>query len=360
MTTLATMTEMRIAMYHANLPEPGRKPGGVEVFVHRLANALAARSHEVEVLTYSAAPADAAYDVRRLAPRRAEGSRLLRQYVASWGLNFQDLGGFDIAHTHGDDWFWLHRGLPVVRTFHGSAKLERRTATSVKRQLDKSVVYPLELLAARLATSTYGVGTDSAEIYATDGLLPPGIDLDGPGRAPAERPTILFVGSWGGRKRGQLLHRLFVERIRPAVPDAELWMVAESCEPSEGVRWFQTPSDEELRELYSQAWAFCLPSSYEGFGIPYLEAMAQGAPVVASPNPGARMLLDEGRWGIIADDAQLGRRLIELLLDPEQRSALAVAGLERAREYSWDRIARRHEDAYREAIERRESRRLGA
>src|SRR6201746_950679 len=129
-------------MTHPTPPEPVPKPGGVEVFVHRLANALAARSHEVEVLTYSAAPADAAYDVRRLAPRRAEGSRLLRQYVASWGLNFQDLGGFDIAHTHGDDWFWLHRGLPVVRTFHGSAKLERRAGAPGKRHPDHSVGPP--------------------------------------------------------------------------------------------------------------------------------------------------------------------------------------------------------------------------
>lgn len=343
---------MRIALYHVNLPEPGRKPGGVEVFVHRLANALSSRDHEVEVLTYSAAPADAAYRVRRLSPHRAESSRLLRQYVASWGLNFQDLGGFDVAHTHGDDWFWLRREVPVVRTFHGSAKLERESATSTKRRLDKSLVYPLELLAARLATARYGVGTDSAAIYRAEGLLPPGIDLLVPMPAPAERPTILFVGTWAGRKRGELLHRLFVDQIRPAVPGAELWMVAEACEPAEGVRWFQVPSDAELRDLYARAWAFCLPSSYEGFGIPYLEAMAQGIPIVASPNPGSRMLLEEGRYGIIAGDEELGSRLIDLLRNPEQRAALAAAGRERAEEFSWERIAQRHEDAYRAAIER--------
>ena len=44
---------MRIAMYHFSLPQPGRKPGGVEVFVDRLANAMVGRGHEVEVLTYS-------------------------------------------------------------------------------------------------------------------------------------------------------------------------------------------------------------------------------------------------------------------------------------------------------------------
>jgi phosphatidyl-myo-inositol alpha-mannosyltransferase len=344
---------LRIALYHANLPEPGRKPGGVEVFVHRLANALCGRGNEVEVLTYSTTPADAAYRVRRLPPRRAESSRLLRQYVASWGLNFQDLGGFDVAHTHGDDWFWLRRRLPVVRTFHGSAKLERESATSARRRIDKSVVYPLELAAARLATSTYGVGTDSAEIYRTDGLLPPGIDLDVPDRAPCERPTILFVGSWAGRKRGALLHRAFREQVLPALPDAELWMVADKCEPAEGVHWIQTPTDVELRDLYSRAWVFCLPSSYEGFGIPYLEAMAQGVPVVASSNPGSRLLLEEGRRGIIAGDEELGDRLLELLQDSQRRAAMAAAGRERAGEFSWEQSAERHEEAYRAAIERR-------
>ncbi len=285
--------------------------------------------------------------------RRAEHSRLLRQYVASWSLNFQDLGGFDVAHTHGDDWFWLRRRLPVVRTFHGSAKLERDSATSARRRIDKSVVYPLELAAARLATSTYGVGTDSAEIYRTDGLLPPGIDLDVPDRAPSEQPTILFVGSWSGRKRGDLLHRVFREKVLPALPDAELWMVSDECEPAAGVRWIQTPTDAELRDLYSRAWVFCLPSSYEGFGIPYLEAMAQGVPVVAASNPGSRMLLEEGRRGIIAGDEELGERLLELLRDPRRRSAMAAAGLERAGEFSWEQSAARHEEAYRAAIERR-------
>ena len=44
-------------------------------------------------------------------------------------------------------------------------------------------------------------------------------------------------------------------------------------------------SDEELARLYARAWVFCLPSSYEGFGIPYAEAMSAGLPVVATPKP---------------------------------------------------------------------------
>ncbi len=346
---------MRVAMYHGTLPQPGRKPGGVEVMVHRLSNALVQRGHEVEMLSYCEAPADAVYRHRRLPLRMAGQRRFVRQYVAPWLLNFEDFDGFDLAHFHGDDWFFLRRRLPVVRTFHGSALLEAQTATSLRRRLDKAVIFPLELLAARLATSSYGVGTDSEVIYQTDGLLPPGIDIQDTSAPPPEtaaRPTILFVGTWSGRKRGAQLHRIFQREIRPAVPDAELWMVSDACEPAEGVRWIQAPSDAELLQLYSESWVFCLPSSYEGFGIPYLEAMAQGTPVVASPNPGARMLLEQGRYGILAEDDELGRRLIEVLCDADLRKSMATDGRRRAQAYSWERIAERHEAAYEEAIER--------
>lgn len=342
---------LRVAIFHHNLPQPGRKPGGVEVAVHRLANVLSRRGHEIEVLTYSPPPADAAYRVRRLPLRRAENNRVLHQYIAPWGLNFQDLSGFDVAHTHGDDWFWLRRSLPVVRTFHGSAKLEARSATSLKRRLDKSVVFPLELLAARLATASYGVGTDSVAIYGAAGLLTPGVEVDVPDMGRSEHPTILFVGSWSGRKRGALLHRIFHEQVRPALPSAELWMVADACEPAPGVRWFRAPSDAELEALYSRAWVYCMPSSYEGFGMPYVEAMAHGVPVLATPNPGSRMLLERSGAGVLAADDELGSQLMMLLTDTKRRAALRGRGLERAREFSWDRVAEHHEHAYRAAIE---------
>jgi glycosyltransferase involved in cell wall biosynthesis len=343
---------LRIALFHVNLPQAGRKPGGVAVYVDRLARNLSRRGNDVEVLTYSAAPPDVPYRVRRLPFKRAESSRFARQYLAPWLLNFHRFGDRDVAHFHGDDWFLLRRELPIVRTFHGSALLEARSATSLKRRLDKSVVYPLELVSARLATSSYGVGTDSAEIYQTDGLLPPGVDPTRSSAPKSPHPTILFVGNWSDRKRGEMLQRKFVREIRPALPDAELWMVSDRCEPATGVRWFQAPSDEDLVELYARSWVFCLPSSYEGFGIPYLEAMAQGSAVVATPNPGSRMLIEDGRYGVLCEAEQLGSCLLKVLGDEQLRASLAGAGRERAEEFSWDRIAERHEIAYRQAINR--------
>jgi phosphatidyl-myo-inositol alpha-mannosyltransferase len=337
-------------MYHFSLPQPGRKPGGVEVFVDRLAEAMVGRGHEVVVFTYSPPPVGAPYRVKRLRPHATEHRRLLRQYGSPWLLNLQSFKGFDVAHFHGDDWFFFRRRLPVVRTFHGSALLEATTATSWKRRLDKGVVFPLELLAAHLATASYAVGVDSEIIYRTAGMLNLGIDA--PPRQPmaSARPSILFIGTWEGRKRGAFLQRIFREQVLPAVPTAELWMVSDRCEESTNVRWLGTPGDAELSDLISRAWLFCLPSSYEGFGIPYLEAMAHGVPVIATPNPGARMLLADG-CGVLAEDEELGPQLIRLLGDAGLRSTLAARGKSRADEYSWDRMGERHEEAYREAIE---------
>ena len=167
----------------------------------------------------------------------------------------------------------------------------------------------------------------------------------------ARRPTLLFVGTWEGRKRGRFLRDVFVREVLPAVPDAELWMVSDRCEESASVRWVRFPDDRELGALYRQAWVFCLPSTYEGFGIPYAEAMAHGTAVVASPNSGATWVTDGGRAGALASDASLGRVVAALLTDEALRARYAAAGLERARQFTWDHACAAHEDAFREAIE---------
>jgi glycosyltransferase involved in cell wall biosynthesis len=129
-------------------------------------------------------------------------------------------------------------------------------------------------------------------------------------------------------------------------------MVSDHCDPAPGVVWAGRPTDDELVELYRSAWLLCLPSSYEGFGIPYLEAMAEGTPVIATSNPGSRFVLDEGRYGVIASDDHLGDEMATLLLDENARLALAHAGRERAEAFGWEQSIERHERAYRETIAR--------
>jgi glycosyltransferase involved in cell wall biosynthesis len=214
------------------------------------------------------------------------------------------------------------------------------------------IVFGLEQLSRARADAVYGIGPDSKLLSRADGILAYGIDPSPGASEPAEAPTILFVGTWSGRKRGSLLARVFVEEIRPRLPAAELWMVSDHVESDAGIRWFPAPSDEELSELYRRAWVFCLPSSYEGLGIPYLEALAHRLPVVATPNPGAGYVLSEGRDGIIVEPQALGAALLRLLTDGAQRSELAERGAHRAAHFSWDRIVEDYERAYALAIER--------
>ncbi|MEI5579328.1 glycosyltransferase, partial [Streptomyces brasiliscabiei] len=82
----------------------------------------------------------------------------------------------------------------------------------------------------------------------------------------------------------------FQREVLPHIPDARLEMVCRDAppDPGPGVEVLGALNDEELVAAYQRAWVFCLPSDYEGFGIPYAEAMACGVPVVATENPGAR------------------------------------------------------------------------
>jgi glycosyltransferase involved in cell wall biosynthesis len=342
---------LRLGLYTTSLPQSDRKPGGADVFVDRLADHLARRGHDVTVFSYSPLPSARGYRLRPLSPALTATSRPRRLLVAPARLNTVDTSGLDVLHLHGDDWFYVRRRVPTVRTFHGSAFYEARYATRARRRASQYLTYGLELVAARLATRSYGVTPGYGLGYRTAGYLPLAVEL--PAAQSVDRsppPTILFVGTWGGRKRGSLLHRAFLRDVLPRVPDARLVMVSDHCQAASNVEWFARPSDHKLADLYRSAWVLCLPSSYEGFGLPYLEAMANGTPVVATSNPGSRFVLDDGRYGLVCAEDELGRRIAALLLDDAGRKRLAEAGVERAAQFSWEDLLDRHERAYRDAI----------
>jgi len=105
--------------------------------------------------------------------------------------------------------------------------------------------------------------------------------------------------------------------------------------------------DEDLRALYASCRAFIYPSLYEGFGLPPLEAMACGAPVIASRTPtliettgGAAALFDPGNV------EELSRNILELLADENARRQLSTAGRQRAAEFSWKKTARQTLEVY--------------
>ena len=178
---------------------------------------------------------------------------------------------------------------------------------------------------------------------------------------------LLAVGTIEPRKNLAALVRAFEEVLRER-PESALRLVIAG-----GRGWLSGPlfeyiekspargrvvlagyvSDEQLRALYSSCAAFVYPSLYEGFGLPPLEAMSCGAPVVAGDTPavaevsgGAARLFDP------RDAGALARALLQLLDDDAARRTLSEAGLRRAAQFSWPRTARATLDVYAEALKR--------
>lgn len=111
--------------------------------------------------------------------------------------------------------------------------------------------------------------------------------------------------------------------------------------------------DEDLVALYSAADAFIFPSRYEGFGLPPLEAMACGAPVISSPCGSLREVLGDAAIYVEPDDiGQIAETIASVATGPELRVRLSLLGRKRARAYSWRATALRTAGIYWKAAER--------
>jgi glycosyltransferase involved in cell wall biosynthesis len=95
-------------------------------------------------------------------------------------------------------------------------------------------------------------------------------------------------------------------------------------------------TDRQLKALYQSATCFIFPSFYEGFGIPPLEAMSCGCPVIASTAPALREVCGDAALYFDPHEPQaLAARLREVFGSAALRSRMAAAGLKRASLYSW-------------------------
>lgn len=202
------------------------------------------------------------------------------------------------------------------------ASLERATRIAcVSRAIADDAIRGFAVPASKIAIVPNGVdafftpGGDEHDYVLYAGTLEPrkGIDLllDAWSTLPTPRPRLVLCGDAGWRTR---------------VPaDVE-------------VTGYVTR--ERLRELYRHAMAFVYPSRYEGFGIPPLEAMACGAPVIAT-RTGAIPEFGEGAAVLVApgDGRALRDALVRVVSDASLRAELRAIGPERARGWGWERGA---------------------
>lgn len=110
---------------------------------------------------------------------------------------------------------------------------------------------------------------------------------------------------------------------------------------SERVRHLGYVSDEELRTLYEHAACFIYPSFYEGFGLPPLEAMACGCPVIVSNAASLPEVCGEAAlYCDPHDPTDIADKIRQLMDDADLREMLQEKGLERAKQFTWDKCAR--------------------
>ena len=175
---------------------------------------------------------------------------------------------------------------------------------------------------------------------------------------------ILFIGTLDARKNVGTLLEAYAQ-LTGRRPDAPPLVIAGGMTPA-GVRWqdeararhlaglvqWRGYVDEGTRqELYAAAHMLVLPSLDEGFGLPVLEAMACGVPVVVSSGGSLPEVAGDAARPIPPDDANGFREAMEALLHPDVAAVATAQGLARAAEFRWDQCAERVWRAYLAALE---------
>jgi glycosyltransferase involved in cell wall biosynthesis len=160
--------------------------------------------------------------------------------------------------------------------------------------------------------------------------------------AKRERPYVLCVASHTARKNLGAL----VPAAQALTRDGIDLLVAGGHRPQfaaesglNGLQLLGHVPDEDLPGLYAGAEAFVLPSRYEGFGLPVLEAMASGTPVVAADTTALPDTCGGAARLTEPEPEAIREALTQLLGDREARTRLKATGLEHARRFTWERTA---------------------
>ncbi|MCM3881617.1 MAG: glycosyltransferase family 4 protein [Vicinamibacterales bacterium] len=254
----------------------------------------------------------------------------------------------DVSYERHPEWYPYRRD-PLRRWFY------RRSAHAADLIITDSEFSRSEISAAygvdaqRIRVVPLGVGTPFAG--ATPRQLPPGITA----------PYVLHVGDLHPRRNLLMLVRalgrlpaLSPSRVGPmlVLAGVDRGERAKLEEEARGanvqVHFADATDDRTLADLYCSAAVFAYPSRYEGFGLPLLEAMACGAPVLAARASAIPEVV--GDAGILVspdDEMEMAAGIVRLIEDADLANRLREAGRRRAMDYTWDRTAALTLDAYR-------------
>jgi glycosyltransferase involved in cell wall biosynthesis len=182
-------------------------------------------------------------------------------------------------------------------------------------------------------------------------------------RLGLEGPFVLTVGTLQPRKNVEAALHAFERLVasgsehRLAIVGGRGWRdeplaeLIRSSPAAERIVMTGRVSDDDLIGLYQAADVFVFPSRYEGFGLPPLEAMACGTPVISSNRTSLPELIGDAGVLVDPDDVDaIERELAELLASPERREQLVERGQRRAAEFTWRRCAELTANGYRTAL----------
>jgi len=247
--------------------------------------------------------------------------------------------------------------LPEVRPQGRAARIERATIRPAIRRAERLVCISHSTehdLLERFPRAAGKTTTVPLAAAATFGRHRDASELDAVAAryGVAAGRFVLSTGSLEPRKNLTRLiraHGALPDELRRSYPlllvgprgweEEEILQVAR--ERRDAVRLTGFVPDDDLAALYADCAIFCYPSLYEGFGLPVLEAMAAGAPVITSDTSS---LPEVGGDAVVyvqpEDERSLASAMERLLRSPDERSRLAARGRTRAAEFSWDRVAR--------------------
>lgn len=245
----------------------------------------------------------------------------------------------------------------TVRRWYGFLAMQRRVARRMRQVLTVS------RSSARDIVADFGVDPERIEVIPL-GVEPEVFQLPAVPRVPGR---IVAMASADAPMKGiatllEAFAKLRTERdvelllVTRLVPGGRTERLLDSLAIRDSVRFVHGLSDTEVAQVLGSAEVACVPSLYEGFSLPTVEAMACGTPLVASRAGAIPEVVGEdgtcARLVTPGDVAELTQAVGDLLDDPERRDRMGVAGRRRALErYSWRAVARATAAAYSRAIE---------